>query len=149
MFTPFIVGGAALVGVILVGEGVLGVGMAVFGCSAYAVIHIASVFASKLVIDEAGVGVVVGVLRRRRLRWSEIASIRVAEDAENSWDDRTLEFLVRSPSSDRTRIVRAPAAVIGNPDGRALVRALNAHAAVHGIHSSLSEARISDRRRRE
>ena len=83
----------------------------------------------------------VNILRRRRFRWSELQQIRLAEDAPEGRDDRTLQFVARpsSPGGEPRR-VRARAAAVREAKLRLLVETLNAYARQHGVPSNVTEA---------
>jgi len=104
------------------------------------------VFASKLVVDDTGVEVV-NFFLRRRLPWSQIAEVRVWDDGTEGEEDRTVVFVLRPAPGRRSPRVRAAATVGGMREPGRLVETLDAHAASHGVPSSITEADLDPRGR--
>ena len=112
-------------------------------CAVLAAFLVVRLFALKLVIDEAGVEVV-NILRRHELRWSDISQIRLAEDQENTYDDRSLEFVMRDGAPGQSpRTVGARGAAVRAAKSRLLAETLDFYARRHGISSTITVARLT------
>jgi len=129
-------------GALLVNRGIVTTEGALALCSLIGLVVAVRMLMLKLVIDDAGVEVV-NLLHRHLLNWSEIARIRVAEDAEGVYDDSSLQFVLRSPGRRRRRWVRARAGAVGGAELMSMVDALNGYAALHGIPSSITAEKLA------
>lgn len=144
MLLPVVALGMWALGALLVNRGVLANEGAFVVCTLLGLALLARMLMSKLVVDGTGVEVV-NFLRSHRFRWSEIARIQVAADRPGASDNWSLEFVLRPSGRRRARAVRASAAAVGGAAREVMVDTLNAHAALHGIPSSITAAKLGGR----